>query len=175
MIFGARGGKILKKDGKFVNCACCGVPGCCDFAELPATASLTLTIDALTPITDSMFKAGQAYFNDTTTICDLGDGHREIQFNVSIVCAGDSWSLTISYGVYTDGVLGNFADWDYTFPAGETPEEFTLSCDPFHVHFEGGNTSGVDGDGPTLACGGRDYPFNSTPGTINAILDIVVP
>lgn len=155
---------------------CCDeVPPCCT-ATLPATATYTLTVNALAPITGSMSKVGaSSYFNDTQLLCDLGDGHRQILIDVSIQCVGDNWVLLIAYSVYTDGVLGNFTQWSHSYAATTVPAGFSLSCVPFHLHFTGGHTSGVDGDGATLACGGRTYPFNATPGTINAVLDIVTP
>jgi len=136
---------------------------------------MTLTINALAPIADTMTKVGSGYVNDNLLLCDLGDGHRQILMSVAITCSGDNWSLVFSYGVYTDGVLGNFTNWTYSYPALTEPAGFSLSCVPFHMHFAGGHTSGVDGDGATLLCDPRLYPFDSTPGTINAVLDIVTP
>lgn len=157
------------------TCPCDIVPPCCNFATEPATATFSLTIDSLTPITGSMTKSGSVYVNDVSVICDLGDGHREIRLDLAIACVGSLWSVSFAYSVYTDGSRGNYSNWLYTFHPGDVSTVFSMSCSPFHAHFEGGNTDGVDGDGPTLACGGRTYPFNSAPGTINAILDIVTP
>jgi len=177
------GGKFLvNAAGKILSgiCAClCSkppvVPSCCDTGTLPATATYTLTVNALTPITGSMSKVGSGYFNDVTLLCDLGDGHRQIMIDMSIVCFSNNWSFLVSYSVVTDGVLGNFTQWSHSYPALTNPAAFSLSCSPFHMHFAGGHTIGVDGDGPTLACGGRTYPFDATPGTINAVIDIVTP
>ncbi len=156
---------------------CCDeVPPCCSSVTLPATATATLTINALAPLTISMIKTGPGYGTTSPyVLCDVGDGHTQIIVDVSILCFGDNWSLIFGYSVYTDNVLGNFTVWNYSYPAVTTPSGFSLSCAPFHMHFSGEHTTSVDGDGPTLACGGRTYPFDSTPGTINAVLDIVTP
>lgn len=172
-------GQIIEIGGVPVecnDCPCEGVlPPCCTPASLPATATATYTINAMAPATAGMTRVGSGYVNTTSLLCDPGDGHTQILLDIAVVCSGGSrWALSFIYAVYVDGVLSNFVEWQPPpYTSGIVYPDFSASCSPLHIHYEGTNTSGNDADGATLTCGGVTYPFTSLPGIESLVLDIV--
>jgi len=174
------GALVIDGSGNLVLCDHCPCPGgtpippCCSSGSLPATATATYTINALAPKTFNLTKTGSNYSNEAQ-ICDVGDGHTTVRLDIESLCSGSTWALVVTYAIYVDGFLGNYVTWSRTFTVGTSPTDFTVSCSPYHLHFEGTNTSGNDADGATVTCGGVVYPFTSSAGVINLVLDIVTP
>jgi hypothetical protein len=175
-------GKILVDGaGKPILCDHCPCPGpgvvptCCIGADMPATATLTYTIGAMAPATMSLTKVGHSYEGEV--ICDVGDGHTQVFLDYASNCfdPGEGWDVSFAISVYVDGVLTAFVIWaPAAFAVGSAPASFSVVCSPYHLHYEGLNTSGNDFL-PTVTCGGITYTFTSAAGVIPIVLNVVTP
>lgn len=158
------------------------VPECCPTATMPDALVLSFSIDntetgtAGTAGTLSMTRSGTDYAG-TVLYCTIDD-HLRILLSCTLSCvpgvgtAGGQWSLRFEYILQLDGSQYATEIWDYGFSWGSTYEgTFSLSCDPFHMHFEGLDTTGdTNDDTDFLYC---DLPFLPPSGRVSVVLDAV--
>jgi hypothetical protein len=151
---------------------CSIIPPCCDWPNLPATATIQFSINGFAPVTYNLNRGPDHYQGGNA--CGVDDG-TFILTTFDVRCTGSLWSFSMRVQHYTFGfVLIKQMIWSLSnFAPGTIRSDVQLSCDPFHFHYAGGNSLG-QGTVSSVTCDGRVYPFGPV-GTVPIVIDAVTP
>lgn len=142
---------------------------------LDLTATATLRVNGVTlpgfvidqTIRDPAFPSLFFYSNLASPYECPESGH--FLFVVNMEC--EDGVLSISVDAYLRDFIP-FAFWQWSDNSTDNPARFSLSCDPFHLHWEGNDQAlGSGSDTPATLCG-IDFGLG---GTNSLVMDVVMP
>lgn len=162
-----------------IGSGCSVVPVCCG-AGFPATATLAYSITGMPFGTLNLTKADDRPTYSGSRICDVGDGHTEVQLAFNVHCgppgaAVGEWAAAFTMVRRTDGVQNSFIGWIFSTQAGTImTSSFSASCSPYAINCQGLNTSGNISGGSSQTCLGDAYLF-AVAGSISGIFSVTTP